>query len=86
MIKLIYEFLGTLAFTFVVLKYGKPLYVGAALAVIALFAGPISGGHVNPAISFAMMMAGKLSQNMFLQYVVAQLLGAYAGLEVSKMM
>ncbi len=86
MIKLIYEFLGTLAFVFVIFKYKKPLYIGLALATIGMFAGAISGGHVNPAVSFAMMNAGKLSQKMFFEYVAAQLLGAYIGFRASKML
>jgi len=41
--------------------------------------GPISGCHINPAISVAMTIAGKLSAKDLVGYVIAQCIGAIAG-------
>ena len=38
-----------------------------------------AGGHINPAISLAFMLAKKISVQRFLTYVVMQLLGAITG-------
>lgn len=39
----------------------------------------IPGGHVNPAVSLAMVILGKLKIWKFPFYVIAQFLGAFAG-------
>ncbi len=41
--------------------------------------GPISGCHVNPAVSFGAFLAGRMSITDMVQYWVAQFLGALAG-------
>ncbi|KAL8197013.1 UNVERIFIED_CONTAM: Aquaporin-9 [Gekko kuhli] len=55
--------------------------VGFAMAVtIAIYvAGGVSGGHVNPAVSFAMCITGKMVWAKFPVYVFAQFLGAFVG-------
>lgn len=52
---------------------------GLAIIILAYSVGRISGGHVNPAVSFAMALSGKLSWKDFGGYVCAQVLGAIAG-------
>lgn len=54
---------------------------GWGLAVMsgALISIPISGGHLNPAVSFAFFLKGDLSFGLFIGYVVAQILGAMLG-------
>nr|ATX74162.1 aqp9 [Gobiocypris rarus] len=42
-------------------------------------AGGVSGGHVNPAVSLAMVILGKLPIKKFPVYVAAQFIGAFAG-------
>lgn len=39
----------------------------------------IAGGHVNPAVSLAMVVLGKLPLKKFPVYVAAQFIGAFAG-------
>lgn len=39
----------------------------------------VSGAHVNPAVSLAMVILGKLPLKKFPVYVVAQFLGAFVG-------
>ncbi|XP_049327113.1 aquaporin-9b isoform X2 [Astyanax mexicanus] len=62
---------------------GEPLTIhigfttGVMLAVY--MAGGVSGGHVNPAVSLAMVVLGKLPLKKFPVYVVAQFIGAFAG-------
>ena len=41
--------------------------------------GPISGCHVNPAVSFGAFVAGRMSASQMLSYRVAQVLGAIVG-------
>jgi aquaporin Z len=88
--KYVCEFLGT--FILVLLGCGSAVLaggyigvVGVALAfglsivAIAYSVGRISGGHVNPAVSLAMLINGKISVKDFCGYVVAQIAGAFAG-------
>ncbi|XP_049450588.1 aquaporin-9b [Epinephelus fuscoguttatus] len=62
---------------------GEPLtiHVGFTLGVMmaVYMAGGVSGAHVNPAVSLAMVILGKLPLKKFPVYVVAQFLGAFAG-------
>lgn len=58
---------------------GISLAFGLAVVAMAYTIGPISGCHINPAISIAMLAAGKLSGKDTLGYVIAQCLGAIAG-------
>lgn len=58
---------------------GISLAFGLAVAVMAYTIGPISGCHINPAISIAMAAAGKLPGKDLVGYVIAQCLGAIAG-------
>lgn len=39
----------------------------------------MAGAHVNPAVSLAMLILGKLPLKKFPVYVLAQFLGAFAG-------
>ncbi|XP_041082930.1 aquaporin-9-like isoform X1 [Polyodon spathula] len=62
---------------------GDPLtvHLGFTLAVtMAVYvAGGVSGAHINPAVSLAMCMLGKLSLCKCPVYVVSQFLGAFVG-------
>lgn len=58
---------------------GIGLCFGLVLLCLCYCIGNISGCHVNPAVSFAMWLSGKLSGNDFVGYVVAQLVGAAIG-------
>ena len=82
--KFIAEFIGTLALVYVILATGKPIAIGLALALIIMVIGGISGGHVNPAVSFAMYLGGKLSQEDLIPYIIAQVSGGIVALELHK--
>ena len=78
---LLAEFLGTfLLITTVYASGGNPAAIGCILAVIVFLIGEISGAHVNPAISFSLLIAKKIDLAHFLGYTAVQLLagvGAY---------
>ena len=82
--KYLVEFLGTLFFLFVIIAIGHPLAIGAALTIAVILGGKISGGNFNPAVSVMLAMAGKLSMKDLAPYVVAQVLGGLAALELYK--
>jgi aquaporin Z len=52
---------------------------GLAIVAMAYGIGPISGCHVNPAVSFGVLVAGRMQKDEFIHYVIAQVLGAIAG-------
>ncbi len=84
------EFLGT--FTLVLLGCGAAVIAGKdvgflgisfafgfALISMAYAIGPISGCHINPAVSFGAWVAGRLETKELFQYILAQCLGAIFG-------
>ena len=61
---------------------GTALAFGLVIVAMAYSIGNISGCHINPAVSIAMLVSGKLDVKDFIGYVVAQFLGAIAGAAV----
>lgn len=57
---------------------------GLVIVAMAYSVGNISGCHINPAVSIAMLVSKKLSLKDFLGYIIAQFLGAIAGAGVLK--
>lgn len=55
---------------------GVSLAFGLSLLVMAYAIGPISGCHVNPAVSVGLVLARKLPGGMLLIYIIAQVVGA----------
>lgn len=55
------------------------LAFGLSIVAMAYSIGSISGCHVNPAVSYAMLLTGKMTIRDFWGYVIAQILGAIAG-------
>lgn len=52
---------------------------GLGLLTMAYSIGNISGCHINPAVSLAMLVSKKLSCKDFWGYIISQILGALAG-------
>ena len=52
---------------------------GLAIVCIAYSVGGISGGHVNPAVSFGVLLSGGMDLGEFISYIIAQFVGAIAG-------
>ena len=55
---------------------------GLTIVAMAYGIGPVSGCHVNPAVSFGVLISGRMSGGDFVAYVIAQVLGALAGAAV----
>jgi len=53
-----------------------PLAVGLTLVMLVYAGGHISGSHLNPAVSLAVYLRGKLNAGDVLPYMVGQFLGA----------
>jgi aquaporin Z len=91
--KAVAEFIGTFTLVFfgcgaaviagsVVGNLGIAFAFGLAIVAMAYGIGPVSGCHVNPAVSLGALLAGRISSGDFVQYVIAQCLGAIAGAAV----
>lgn len=89
--KLAAEFIGT--FTLVLLGCGAAVLAGfgvigqdgiawafgLAIVAMAYGIGPVSGCHINPAVSFGAWTAGRMNTTEMLGYGAAQCLGAIVG-------
>lgn len=89
--KLAAEFIGT--FTLVLLGCGSAVLAGfgiigqdgiawafgLAIVAMAYGIGPVSGCHINPAVSFGAWTAGRMNTTDMLGYWAAQCLGAIVG-------
>jgi len=62
------------------------LATGAALVALILTFGPISGAHLNPAVSLADASQGGIRWQIAGAYIVAQLTGALAGVAAAHIM
>ncbi len=60
-------------------QLGIAFAFGLAIVAMAYGIGPISGCHVNPAVSLGAWLAGRMSVNEMLLYWLAQFVGALAG-------
>jgi aquaporin TIP len=52
---------------------------GLAIATMVAMTAGISGGHVNPAVTFALVVTGRMKAGPGVVYVAAQLIGAVLG-------
>jgi len=79
------EFVGTfflvatVGFVSVAGSPAAPFVIGLCLALLVYMGGHVSGAHYNPAVSFALVVRGKLSFLDFVPYLVAQVAGGVAG-------
>ncbi|MBG0828129.1 aquaporin [Planomonospora sp. ID67723] len=64
---------------------GVALAFGLVLLALASGIGPISGCHLNPAVTLGMLVAGRMSPGEAGGYVVAQVLGGISGASVLKL-
>jgi Glycerol uptake facilitator and related permeases (Major Intrinsic Protein Family) len=88
--KLVAEFIGTAVLVLVgcgaavlggdnIGQAGIALAFGLAIVAMAYGIGPISGCHVNPAVSLAVFIDGRMSASEMVQYWIAQFAGALVG-------
>jgi aquaporin Z len=52
---------------------------GLAVTAMAYGLGPVSGCHINPAVTIAMLCAGRMPTGEAIGYIVAQLIGGIIG-------
>lgn len=88
------EFYGTMFFVFfglgAALRWTSGLHnvlhvafcFGLAAATFIQSIGHISGGHINPAVTFAYLIGSQMSLFRAFFYIIAQCLGALAGAAV----
>ena len=57
---------------------GISLAFGLSLLAMVYAIGPISGCHINPAVTLGVLLSGKMDRRFAAGYVVAQILGAIA--------
>ena len=88
---LLFVFIGSGAVVGVVGVLGRPptedigalvaiaLAHGLAIAVLVAATARISGGHVNPAVTFAAVITGRMKAGPGVLYIAAQLAGAVVG-------
>src|SRR6185295_986508 len=62
------------------------LATGCGLTVLILVFGPISGAHFNPAVTLSDAMLGGLAWRETPLYVLAQIVGAFAGVAAAHLM
>ncbi len=90
--KYVAEFIGTLVLvvfgcgTAMLVGCGTPggyaltaLAFGLVIVAMAYSVGNVSGCHINPAVSFGVLLSGGMSVKDFIGYIVAQCAGALAG-------
>ncbi|HMA39911.1 MAG TPA: aquaporin [Gemmatimonadales bacterium] len=94
------EFLGTALFVFIgagsvvanamtaggVTPLGIALAHGVGMAILISSLMGISGGHLNPAVSLGVFVAGRIDGRTLGRYVLAQLVGGIAGAALLKLL
>ncbi|HBM97406.1 TPA: aquaporin [bacterium UBP9_UBA11836] len=58
---------------------GVAIAFGLVLMAMVYSIGPVSGCHLNPAVSLAMVILGRMETKDFTGYLVAQVMGAFVG-------
>jgi len=99
--KYVSELIGTFVLTFmgcgsamVLLNPDTPgvghlavaLAFGLSIIALAYVIGSVSGCHINPAVSLAMLLDKRLSLQEFIGYVISQIIGAIAAAALLKLM
>lgn len=84
------EFLGTLLLVFFAVgsavlageyigTFGIALAFGFTMLALAYALGPISGSHLNPAVTLGMLLSRRITPRTAVEYWIAQILGAIVG-------
>lgn len=72
------EAIGTFFLAFAALMTGNPLAIGLTLMAMLYCGAHISGGHYNPAVTFAVWLRSGIGKNWVTGYLLAQFVGALA--------
>jgi len=71
------EFIGSVIFMYVIITTGSAIPIGVTLAGLIFFAGGISGGAFNPAVTLMLFLKKKINATSFVIYLILQFLAAY---------
>jgi aquaporin Z len=55
------------------------LAFGLVIVAAAYSIGNVSGCHINPAVSIALLVAGKMTTKECIRYIISQVIGAFVG-------
>uniref|UniRef100_A0A7S4SC91 Aquaporin n=2 Tax=Ditylum brightwellii TaxID=49249 RepID=A0A7S4SC91_9STRA len=58
---------------------GISIAFGFGISVLAYGIGHVSGGHINPAVTFSFLIRGEMSLASAIMYMLAQFFGAFIG-------
>ena len=78
------EFVGTFIFVLAIVMFSQPFLIAATFLAVILITGPYSGGHVNPAVTLAMLFKGDINFATAAPYILAQVAGALLAIQASK--
>ena len=70
------EYIGTLLLILLISLIGNPVAVAAAFLVIVMLVGKYSSGYFNPAVTLWAFLKGKITSNLAIGQVLAQLAAA----------
>ncbi len=62
------------------------LAIGAILFVMITLLGPVSGGHFNPAVSFAFVLRGEIGRRDAALYIATQIIAGIIGVWIAHLM
>lgn len=65
---------------------GNTLATGAILFVLIAILGPLSGAHLNPAVTLVMRLRGEIPGGMAVAYIAAQFVGGILGVWTAHLM
>lgn len=65
---------------------GNTVATGAMLFVLITMLAPISGAHLNPAVTLVMRLRGHIQTHLAIAYVAAQLIGGITGVWLAHLM
>ena len=78
------EFIGTFILVLAIVMTAQPLMIAGAFLAAILLVGPFSGGHINLAVTLAMLFKGDMSFATAAPYIIAQVAGALAAIQAAK--
>lgn len=80
--KYLIEFIGTFFLVLTIALTGNPIAIGAILIAMIYMGGYISGAHYNPAVTLAILIRGKITQNEAVKYMAFQVAGGLSAAAV----
>lgn len=72
------EFFGTSLLIGAIAMTSNTLIILVVFTIAVLITGPISGGHLNPAVTLWALMAGKIGTTRAIHHAVGQVLAVVA--------